>query len=157
SEACYETTLAVINRAIEWLAQRNHSAPGLGGARFAPLPQEKRREIAAAVMPAIRGLIAREAPKVGHFDDSEAVLEFVNSEAFERLAALGTSCPDHFLRTKIRPLVLSFDPAQQSAADLIQRLPQAIDAYRAEYRAYYERCKRPNSPPMRDPNAVVYL
>jgi len=108
-------------------------------------------------MPAIRGLISGDRPKVGHFDDSDVVLQFVNSEAFAELAALGTSCPDHFLRTKIRPLVLPFDPPRELQAALLERLPAAIEKYRADYKAYYERCKRPNSPAMRDPNAVVYL
>jgi rhamnulose-1-phosphate aldolase/alcohol dehydrogenase len=157
SKDCYDTTLDVINRAIHWLAERNHTAPPLGGPMVAPLPPERRREIAAAVMPVIRGHISREQPKVGHFDDSPAVLQFVGSEAFERLASLGTSCPDHFLRTKIRPLVLSFDSEHETQGDLLKRLPTAIETYRADYQAYYERCKRPNSPKMRDPNAVVYL
>lgn len=157
SKECYDTTLAVINRAIEWLAHRNHSFAGFCGAALAPFPLERRREMAAAVMPAIRGLISSDRAKIGHFDGSPAVLEFVDSEAFERLAALGTSCPDHFLRTKIRPLILPFDPAHDKEGDLLARLPAAITAYRAEYKAYYERCKRPNSPKMRDPNAVVYL
>jgi rhamnulose-1-phosphate aldolase/alcohol dehydrogenase len=94
---------------------------------------------------------------VGHFDDSAAVLQFVCSEAFQRLAAIGTSCPDHFLRTKIRPLVLSFDPGHDTEQQLIDRLEPALLDYRRQYAAYYERCKRPNSPPMRDCNAVVYL
>jgi rhamnulose-1-phosphate aldolase/alcohol dehydrogenase len=157
SQECYETTVAAINRAIAWLAQRNQGAPGLGRERCAPLPQERRRAIAAALMPRIRGLISAQAPKIGHFDDSPAVLQFVGSEAFERLAAIGTSCPDHFLRTKIRPLVLGFDAAQENEQHLIARLPAAIEAYRRDYAAYYERCKRPDSPPLRDPNAVVYL
>jgi len=121
------------------------------------LSAESRRQIAAAVMPAIRGLISRQSPKVGHFNDSEPVLQFVNSEAFGKLAALGTSCPDHFLRTKIRPLVLPFEPSRETQSDLLERLPAAVEAYRGEYKAYYDRCKRPNSPAMRDPNAVVHL
>ena len=157
SKACYENTIEVINGAIAWLAARNAGAPGLKGERVAALSVERRRAIAAALMPRIRGLISNTSPKVGHFDDSAAVLQFVGSQAFERLAALGTSCPDHFLRTKIRPLVLPFDPAHESAAQLIERLPAALEAYRNDYAAYYERCRRPNSPAMRDPNAVVYL
>jgi len=157
SKACYETTLDVINRAIAWLARKNAGDRGFGKAVCAPLPAAQRREIAAALMPRIRGLISGSAPKLGHFDDSAAVLHFVGSERLGELAALGTSCPDHFLRTKIRPLVLPFKPGQESAADVIARLPAAIEAYRADYTAYYERCKRPNSPRLRDPNAVVYL
>ena len=157
SKACYENTLAVINRAIAWLAEHNGGNPGLRGVRHAPLPPERRQQIAAAVMPRIRGLISGLRPKIGHFDDSPAVLGFVGSEAFESLAALGTSCPDHFLRTKIRPLMLEFNPAHENEQALLERLPGAIEDYAGQYGAYYERCKRPNSPPMRDPNAVVYL
>jgi rhamnulose-1-phosphate aldolase/alcohol dehydrogenase len=157
ARACYETTLDMINHAAECLARKKHRASGFKCAKLAPLPTERRREIAAAVMPRIRGLVSDERPKVGHFDDSTTVLDFVDSEAFEPLAAEGTSCPDHFLRTKIRPLVLSFDPAHETEVDLANRLPEAIEAYRRDYQEYYERCKRPNSPRMRDPNPVVYL
>jgi rhamnulose-1-phosphate aldolase/alcohol dehydrogenase len=157
SKQCYDNTLSVIDRAARWLAQHNKQSRGLGRIMAESLVAEQRRRVAAAVMPAIRGLTAHERPKVGHFDDSEIVMQFVNSEALTKLAALGTSCPDHFLRTKIRPLVLPFDPQRDTEAVLLERLPAAIDAYRAEYKAYYERCKRPNSPAMRDPNAVVYL
>jgi len=157
SKACYENTIEVINGAIAWLAARNAGAPGLKGERVAALPGGRRRAIAAALMPRIRGLISEKSPKIGHFDDSPAVLQFVGSNAFERLAAIGTACPDHFLRTKIRPLVLGFDPAHETEEHLIARLPAAIEAYRKDYAAYYERCRRPNSPALRDPNAVVYL
>ena len=157
SAECYATTLSVINRAIQWLAAKNAGDPGLGKALTAPLPQNRRRDIAALLMPRIRALISEAAPKVGHFDDSAAVLQFVGSEAFQRLAPIGTSCPDHFLRTKIRPLVLAFDPDHESEQQLIDRLEPAVLDYRKQYAAYYERCKRPNSPPLRDCNAVVYL
>jgi rhamnulose-1-phosphate aldolase/alcohol dehydrogenase len=157
SKACYATTVDAINRATQWLAARNAGDPGLGGLRYAALPQERRRAIAAAIMPRIRGLISTTVPKVGHFDDSAAVLGFVGSKELARLAALGTSCPDHFLRTKIWPLVLEFNPAEEDEKALLARLPAAIEAYRKDYAAYYDRCKRTNSPKMRDPNAVVYL
>src|SRR5690606_10773638 len=107
--------------------------------------------------PKLRGLISAERKKVGHFDDSDAVLEFVSSAELHRLAALGTSCPDHFLRTKIRPLVVDFDPGRPDVAALVDTLESAIGAYRAAYTAYYERCRHPDSPPMRDPNPVVFL
>ena len=157
SHGCYENTLRTINEAREWLAAQGDPARGLGGAAVTPLAQAARRAIAAAVMPRIRGLISAGGYKVGHFDDSEAVLQFVTSRSLSMLANQGTSCPDHFLRTKIRPLVLEFDPARETAIQILERLPAAIDSYRANYAAYYERCKRPNSPKMRDPNAVVYL
>ncbi len=157
SRDCYDTTIDVINRAIAWLEANGNQHGAFGPAKVAALPRSRRLEIAATLMPRIRGLISADVRKVGHFDDSAAVLEFVNSQEFERLAALGTSCPDHFLRTKIRPLVLPFDPTHESEQQLIERLPAAIDAYRAQYAQYYQRCQRAYSPPMRDPNAVVYL
>ena len=121
------------------------------------LAPAERRAVAAKLMPEIRGRISKDERKVGHFDDGAAVLEFVNAERLRELAALGTSCPDHFLRTKIRPLVLDFDPVAGSVDHLVDGLDQAIAAYRADYAGYYERCKHPDSPAMRDPNAVVYL
>lgn len=157
SKACYETTLHVINRAIGWLAKRNQGSPGLGRQQYSPLPVAQRREIAAAIMPRIRGLISGTSRKIGHFDESEAVLQFVGSEHLQRLAAIGTSCPDHFLRTKIRPLVLVYEPEREDVDAVIARLPQAIEDYRRDHAAYYERCKRQDSPPMRDANPVVYL
>jgi rhamnulose-1-phosphate aldolase/alcohol dehydrogenase len=108
-------------------------------------------------MPRIRGLISSTTRKVGHFDDGVEVLDFVGGAELEPLAALGTSCPDHFLRTKIWPLVLPYDATRESVDQLIERIEPAITTYRALYAAYYERCKRPGSPQMRDPNPVVYL
>jgi rhamnulose-1-phosphate aldolase/alcohol dehydrogenase len=157
SKECYLMTIEVINRAILWLAGHGNTAGGLGGQVVSPLPVARRQQIAAALMPRIRGLISAITPKVGHFDDSAAVLDFVCSQAFSHLAALGTSCPDHFLRTKIRPLVLPFDPHAEDEQALIARLPAALEAYRKDYAAYYDRCRHEDSPPMRDPNAVIYL
>lgn len=153
----YEITLDVINRAIAWFADTTADKVIFGGARHTALPAGERRAIAAKLMPAIRGRIGKTESKVGHFDDSPAVLEFVNSKALDTLAPLGTSCPDHFLRTKIRPLVVPFDPAAPDAAAAIDALGEAIAAYRDDYAAYYERCRQDDSPAIRDPNAVVYL
>jgi rhamnulose-1-phosphate aldolase/alcohol dehydrogenase len=153
----YETTLEVINQAIEWLDARKTGAAPFGRTVAPALPVPERRAIAAALMPRLRGLVSGENRKVGHFDDSPAVLAFVGAETLEPLAALGTSCPDHFLRTKIWPLVLPFDPGCEEVEALAQRAPPAIEAYRARYAAYYDRRRRPDSPPMRDPNPVVYL
>ncbi|MDW6026245.1 bifunctional rhamnulose-1-phosphate aldolase/short-chain dehydrogenase [Mesorhizobium sp. BAC0120] len=153
----YETTIRIINRAIEWFEGETKGKPAFGGETHPPLPAAERRAIAARLMPAIRGMISASERKVGHFDDQAAVLEFVGSKELERLAALGTSCPDHFLRTKIRPLVVDFDPANPDLEKTLAGLSGAIEAYRDGYADYYERCKRPDSPAMRDPNAVVYL
>ena len=155
---CYDTTIRIINRAIAWFEAASAAKPAFGGPARATLPAPERRAIAARLMPAIRGLISGDERKVGHFDDQPAVLEFAASAEMQRLAALGTSCPDHFLRTKIRPLVV--DLAEGGGASLdatIAGLPAAIAAYARDYAAYYQRCKRPDSPAMRDPNAVVYL
>ncbi|MBM0103867.1 bifunctional rhamnulose-1-phosphate aldolase/short-chain dehydrogenase [Steroidobacter sp. S1-65] len=157
AKACYENTLDVINRATLWLADKSVGKQPFGAFKTQPLPLEKRREVAAAIMPRIRGLISGTTRKVGHFDDSAAVLEFVGSEKLQALADLGTSCPDHFLRTKIWPLVLPFDAASDSVDQFAARVQPAIEKYRERYAAYYERCKRPGSPKMRDPNPVVYL
>jgi rhamnulose-1-phosphate aldolase/alcohol dehydrogenase len=155
AKSCYDTTLRIIQKAADWLARTN-TAPAFGGEAVAALPAEERRRTARQLMPLIRGRIGKEERKVGHFTDAPEVLAFVNSRRLRELAALGTSCPDHFLRTKIRPLVLDFAPGD-SAETLASRLDQAIADYAADYAAYYERCKRSDSPAMRDPNAVVYL
>lgn len=157
SRACYENTLDVINRATLWLAEKVKGQKPFGVEEVVPLPPEQRQEAAAALMPRIRGPISLTSHKVGHFDDSAAVLEFVCSEKLETLAALGTSCPDHFLRTKIWPLVLPFDHAHAANEDLAQRVAASIEGYRARYGAYYDRCKHAYSPAMRDPNPVVFL
>jgi len=156
-EDCYETTLEIVRRATSALAARRGLRPAFGGVAIAAAPKDRRRETAAAFMPALRGLVSQVAPKVGHFDDSAPVLEFVGGEAFGVLAALGTSCPDHFLRTKIRPLVLPFDPRREAAENLVGAAGAALEQYRADYGAYYERHRRPDSPPIRDPNPVVSL
>ena len=154
---CYDTTIDVINVATAWLAERTRDVPAFGGAIHESLPAEKRRAAAARLMPAIRGFVSGNQHMVGHFDDSDAVLDFVNARDMRALAVLGTSCPDHFLRTKIRPLVVGFDPAQGDIDTTLARLPDQIAAYRDDYAAYYERCRHADSPAMRDPNAVVYL
>ncbi|MEI9420544.1 bifunctional rhamnulose-1-phosphate aldolase/short-chain dehydrogenase [Mesorhizobium sp. Cs1299R1N1] len=154
---CYETTISVINQAIEWLDRRSEGVATFGGEVVKSLDAADRRAIAAKLMPRIRGLISEKSHKLGHFDDSAAVLEFVNSKNLRPLAALGTSCPDHFLRTKIRPLVIEFDPAKPDVDAVIARLADDIAAYRVGYQAYYDSCKHADSPAIRDPNAVVYL
>ncbi|WP_312360784.1 bifunctional rhamnulose-1-phosphate aldolase/short-chain dehydrogenase [Ensifer sp.] len=156
AKEAYETTIEIINVAMDWFAEYN-SGPAFGGAAKPTLETAERVAIAKRLMPAIRGLITTDERKVGHFDDSQAVLDFVTSKDLKPLAALGTSCPDHFLRTKIRPLVVDFDPAAADIEKTIAGLPDAVKAYRADYAAYYERCKHADSPAMRDPNAVVYL
>lgn len=154
---CYETTISVINQAVEWFERRSEGVAIFGGEVVKSLDAPARRAIAAKLMPRIRGLISEKSHKLGHFDGSPAVLEFVNSRDLRPLAALGTSCPDHFLRTKIRPLVIEFDPKNPDVDAVIARLADDVANYRVGYQAYYDKCKHADSPPVRDPNAVVYL
>lgn len=146
---CYLLTLEMINKAALWL-DATVKRPVFGGERIPALPAADRKVEARRLMPLIRGRISGAEMKSGHFTDAPEVLDFVNSNAIDALAPLGTSCPDHFLRTKIKPLVI---PAGADAATL----DTLIADYRADYAAYYDRCKRPNSPAIRDPNAVIYL
>jgi rhamnulose-1-phosphate aldolase/alcohol dehydrogenase len=154
---CYELTIAIINKAIGWFADETGGRIVFGGAAAQSLPQDQRRAIAARLMPEIRGRIGKSERKLGHFDDQDAVLEFANSRDLKPLGALGTSCPDHFLRTKIRPLILDFDPANPDVDAVVADLDTALEAYRTDYSRYYETCKHDNSPKMRDPNPVIFL
>ncbi|SFI55528.1 bifunctional rhamnulose-1-phosphate aldolase/short-chain dehydrogenase [Jannaschia pohangensis] len=154
---CYDLTLRTIQTAMDWFADQTAGKPAFGGAKHQSLPADQRRATAARLMPAIRGMVSGQQHMVGHFTDAPAVLEFVNAKDMERLAALGTSCPDHFLRTKIRPLVVDFDPANPDVDATLAGLTDSVATYREGYQAYYDRCKRDDSPAIRDPNAVVYL
>ncbi len=157
SKKCYDTTISVINKAVAWFEKNNKGVKAFGGAKYTSLPKADRRAIAARLMPEIRGFVSDKHRMVGHFNDNDAVLQFVNSNKMEPLAALGTSCPDHFLRTKIRPLVLSFDPIAGNVEEVLANLPKQIEDYRKDYAAYYNRCRQKDSADLRDPNAVVYL
>ncbi len=156
SKGCYEASLEVINLAAAALAGKAQLKP-FGAPAVTPLANERRREFVARLVPLLRGKLSREQRKVAHFDDSQDILELVCSERAADLAALGTSCPDHFLRTKIKPLLLDFDPARETEGDVGARLDPSLEAYRRDYAAYYERCKENNSPPLRDPYPVVIL
>lgn len=150
AKACYDQTVSLIADAAMYLNDRLDGKPAFGGAVTSTASD--RAAIAADLMPRLRGLMTGARRKLGHYSDGAEALEFVNSADFLRLAAVGTSCPDHFLRTKIAPLTL--DPARL-ADDAY--LAEQLEAYRAMYAAYYERCKRADSPAMRDPNPVVVL
>lgn len=157
AKTCYTLTVDIIQKAMDWFAAETAGKTIFGGAVAQSLPASDRRAVAARLMPAIRGMISADHRMVGHFDDQPAVLEFVNSAKLKPLAALGTSCPDHFLRTKICPLVVGFNPAAPDVDATLAALADEVAAYRKGYAAYYDRCKHDNSPPLRDPNAVVYL
>jgi rhamnulose-1-phosphate aldolase/alcohol dehydrogenase len=152
AKACYEHTIALIADAVGFLNDKLAAGSAFGGSRTPPFAPEIRAATAVRLMPKLRGMMTGNRPKVGHFEDDGETLEFVCSRDFERLAAIGTSCPDHFLRTKIAPLVL--DPA---LLDDDAALVAAIASYRDGYTTYYKRCAGPNDPPMRDANPVVIL
>lgn len=156
----YVNTLEVIEKCAAYLEENfGKKRPVFGGQKIQSLEPAARREQAAAIAPILRGFCSSYVQMVGHFTDDERVLEFINSNDLDRLAPLGTSCPDHFLRTKISPLVLELAPdADLSDTDAVKaQIQPAIEAYRAMYTEYYESCKHPNSPAMRDPNPVVIL
>ncbi|NKL54401.1 bifunctional rhamnulose-1-phosphate aldolase/short-chain dehydrogenase [Rhizobium leguminosarum] len=157
AKASYELTLDIINKAIVWFAEKTEGKTIFGGAVTQSLAVAERRAIAARLMPEIRGRIGKQERKLGHFDDQDAVLEFVNSSDLRPLGALGTSCPDHFLRTKIRPLIVDFDPAKPDVDAIVAGLDKALEDYRADYARYYNDCKHDNSPAMRDANPVIFL
>lgn len=153
--ACYETTLGVIREAATFLAARASAAP-FGGPARAALPPAERRAFVAGFAPLLRGKLSGSVSKVAHFDDGPDVLAFVDSKRVEELAELGTSCPDHFLRTKIRPLLLE-ESVLARGEGWEARLDAGLAAYRSRYANYHERCKRADSPPLRDPDPVVVL
>ncbi|GAA1575108.1 MULTISPECIES: bifunctional aldolase/short-chain dehydrogenase [Kribbella] len=157
SEECEANSLDIIRTAERFLADRGKPEPfGPVVAGFEALPADQRRARAAALAPVIRGLASTDKPQVGHFNDSDVVLEFTARERLAELAALGTSCPDHFLRTKVRPLVLDL-PATAPVEDAIARLKELHAAYREEYAAYYHRHAEADSPAMRGADPAIVL
>lgn len=169
-KACYTYTLDCIEQASATIeakyAAKGGDATAFGGAKYQTLDEGKRRAIFAAILPWLRGAVAgvgdpgRKTPHtrfIGTIQDDAKILRFVNAKDAARLAELGTSCPDHFLRTKIKPLYVPWDPSVSSVADLKKLLADGIAQYREDYRAYYERCKHANSPAMRDPTPTVVL
>ncbi|MEM7548567.1 MAG: bifunctional aldolase/short-chain dehydrogenase [Bacteroidota bacterium] len=159
SEECYFNSLDKINLAAEYLEQNyGKKRPVFGGKHVSSLNPERRKEQAGRLAPILRGLCSQENRMIGHFTDDDRLLEFINSKDLEKLAPMGTSCPDHFLRTKIKPLILPIDAeAEISMQGIYNELEKAFKDYRSDYKKYYEQHKRDNSPDMRDPNPVVLL
>jgi rhamnulose-1-phosphate aldolase/alcohol dehydrogenase len=156
----YMNTLEVIERCAQYLEDNyGKKGPIFGGERLKALAKEERLSKAAALAPVLRGFCSSHTRMVGHFTDDDRVLEFIDSHDMARLAPMGTSCPDHFLRTKISPLVLDLATTQELEDNdaLKQKLAPQFESYRQMYAHYYDRCKHPNSPAMRDPNPVVIL
>ncbi len=157
---CYINSLDAIEKASAYLeANYEKSRPVFGGSKIESLPADQRKDQAATIAPILRGLASSYSQMIGHFTDDERVLEFANSNDLEKLAPLGTSCPDHFLRTKISPLVLDI-PKDADLSDknaIKAQIEPAFEAYRKMYTEYYENHKRDNSPAIRDSNPVVII
>lgn len=160
---CYINSLEVIERCAEYIEDHlGKKGPVFGGAKLDALPKEKRLSQAVKLAPVLRGLCSSALLRggmIGHFTDNDTVLQFINSVDLDRLAPMGTSCPDHFLRTKISPLVLELQAEEElgDASAVKTKLQPQFQAYRDMYATYYNNCKHPNSPAMRDPNPVVIL
>jgi rhamnulose-1-phosphate aldolase/alcohol dehydrogenase len=154
---CYETALELVDRAAEFIAARDKGEQTFGGQKHAPLPDAERRRMLARIAPWLRGQLSVDRRLVATIQDDPSMIRFVNSVDGPRLAALGTSCPDHFLRTKIKPLFAEWDPASRDVGALEASLSAGLARYRQDYAGYYNRCQRKDSPPMRDPNPTVVL
>jgi rhamnulose-1-phosphate aldolase/alcohol dehydrogenase len=158
---CYAATLDFIERASAYIeekyAAKGGDAAAFGGAKYQTLAPDQRRAALAAILPWLRGQVSQQKRFIGTLQDDEKILRFVNSKDAPRLAELGTSCPDHFLRTKIKPLYVDWNPQAEDAAALKKKLTAGLKAYRKDYADYYAKCKHANSPAMRDPNPTVVL
>jgi rhamnulose-1-phosphate aldolase/alcohol dehydrogenase len=156
-KTCYETALEIIDRAASYIESHDRGAKTFSGQKHVPLSESERVQAIAHIIPFLRGQVSTTKRFVATVQDDEQMLRFVNSVDGPRLAELGTSCPDHFLRTKIKPLFVQWDPASGDLGALESAMVAGIEQYRTGYAAYYERCKRADSPPMRDPNPTVVL
>ena len=155
SEECEHRSLEIIRAAQAFLDERGRAEP-LGPVIGEGLPEAERQARAAALAPVLRGLASTDRPQVGHFTDTDVVLDFLSRAEHPRLAALGTSCPDHFLRTKVRPMLLDMPPTS-TLDEMVTRLKQLHGEYRGEYAAYYERYADADSPPMRGADPAIVL
>ncbi|MEZ0296006.1 MAG: bifunctional rhamnulose-1-phosphate aldolase/short-chain dehydrogenase, partial [Candidatus Methylacidiphilales bacterium] len=154
---CYELSLTLIDKAAKYIASHDKGEKTFGGAKYASLSQEERNALFVKVLPWLRGQISQAQRWVGTIQDDETILRFVNSADAPRLAELGTSCPDHFLRTKIKPLYVDWNPQTEDIASLKSKLKAGLEQYRKDYAAYYDKCKHADSPAMRNPNPTVIL
>ncbi len=156
-KACYELTLDLTERAAQYIADSDRGENTFGGEKYAALDPDKARSLTCELLPWLRGQISQERRFIGTVQADANILRFVNSHDAARLASMGTSCPDHFLRTKIKPLFVDWNPHGDSLATLQQNLLEGLEQYRKDYADYYVQCKREDSPAMRDPNPTVIL
>ena len=156
----YINSLEVIEAASQYIEdQIAKNGSVFGGQKINSLSSDQRKDKAAQLAPLLRGLCSSENAMIGHFTDDEKVLEYINSNDLEGLAPMGTSCPDHFLRTKIKPLILNLAPDEDLSDDqkILDKISNSFEQYRKDYQDYYNACKHPNSPAIRDANPVVIL
>ena len=156
-KACYELTLNLIEKAARYIEQHDKGDKTFGGQKYESLDEKARTGILVKLLPKLRGMVSQTNRFIGTVHVTESVLQFVNSADAPRLSEIGTSCPDHFLRTKIKPLYIDWDPQSESYEVLVEKIETGLADYRADYIAYYEACKHPDSPAMRDPNPTVIL
>ncbi|MEM6692261.1 MAG: bifunctional rhamnulose-1-phosphate aldolase/short-chain dehydrogenase [Planctomycetota bacterium] len=160
-KVCYTQTLDMIEQAARYIEEKYEAKGGhaaaFGGGKYESLPETERRQKAAQIMPWLRGRVSGNRRMIGTYQCDEGLMRFVNSNDAARLAELGTSCPDHFLRTKIKPLYVDWDPQSESLEDLESKLEAGLEQYRKDYEAYYLKCRHDNSPAMRDSNPTVVL
>ena len=158
---CYELTLRLIEKAAQFIEEKYEGNGGdeaaFGGPKYDSLQEQQRRDIFAQILPSLRGMVSQQNLFVGTIQDDDAIRRFVNANDAAKLAELGTSCPDHFLRTKIKPLYVDWNPSGGDVNSLLDSLKTGLDQYRQDYADYYEACKRESSPAMRDPNPTVIL
>lgn len=157
NKECYDLSLDIIEKAANFIESRDKGDMTFGGSKYQTLGEPERDSILAEILPFLRGQVSGEAKMIGTVQSDEAILRFVNSVDTPRLAELGTSCPDHFLRTKIKPLYVAWDPATGDSDELKQLLKDGIAQYKADYRKYYEACKHNNSPAIRPSNPSICL
>src|SRR5690625_1279345 len=157
SEECEANSLWIISTAADYIEEHGKDDPfGVVLEGYGPLSKEERRAKAAALAPVVRGLASTDRPMVGHFTDADVVLDFLSRSEHPRLTNLGTSCPDHFLRTKVKPMVLDLPPSA-SIEQMTARLEELHGAYRDEYRAYYDAHADEDSPPIRGADPLIVL
>jgi rhamnulose-1-phosphate aldolase/alcohol dehydrogenase len=155
--ACYRLSLDLIERAARHIEAHDRGNATFGGPRYDSLDDDARERVLVDILPRLRGMVSQQRRLIATVEYRDAILRFVDSHDAPRLAELGTSCPDHFLRTKIKPLYVAWDPRSQDSATLLDLLESGLETYREDYAAYYDACRRPDSPPMRDPNPTVIL
>jgi len=157
SKACYDNTMAIIEQAADYIAERDRGEDTFGGQCHQPMAQERREEVLEAILPFLRGLVSGDKKMIATCQWDDTIQRFVNSNDAPRLAELGTSCPDHFLRTKIKPLFVAWDPARGNVEELKTLLKDGVAKYSEDYKNYYQACRHNNSPALRPASPTVCL